>query len=197
MHLQQFKHWTLRWMIFVGGLLSSICIATGFIFFVEKRKHAHAAEGFAGSRWVDALAVTTVTGMVVATLFMLTINRVLPEELAHRDTWEKSSFWLTWLATLVHAAWRSQAVLQARMSKAWAEQSWAIALLGVLAVVLNAITTGDHLGRTLTAGYWPVAGVDLMLLAFAFIAVIAARRLQQRAGNAISSPSTLEAPEHA
>ena len=38
MHLQQFKHWTLRWLIFVGGLLSCVCIATGFIFFVEKRK---------------------------------------------------------------------------------------------------------------------------------------------------------------
>ena len=197
MHLQQFKHWTLRWLIFFGGLLSSICIATGFIFFVEKRKHAHAADGFGGSRWVDALAVTTVTGMVVATLFMLVMNRLLPEDLAHRDTWEKSSFWMAWLATLVHAIWRSTAVLQARMSKAWAEQSWAIALLGVLAVVLNAVTTGDHLGRTLMAGYWPVAGVDLMLLAFAFIAVIAARRLQQRSTNPIAAPATLEEPEHA
>ena len=109
--------------------------------------------------------MTTVTGMVVATLFVLVMNRVLPEDLAHRDTWEKSSFWLAWLATLVHATWRSTAVLQARMSKAWAEQCWAIALLGALAVVLNAVTTGDHLGRTLMAGYWPVAGVDLMLLA--------------------------------
>ncbi len=197
MHLQQFKHWTLRWLIFVGGLLSSVCIATGFIFFVEKRKHAHAREGFGGSRWVDALAVTTVTGMVVATLFMLVMNRVLPEDLAHRDTWEKSSFWAAWLLTLLHATWRSQAVLQARMSKAWAEQSWAIALLGALAVVLNAVTTGDHLGRTLSAGYWPVAGVDLMLLAAALVAVIAARKLQQRAGEPSSAPASLEEPEHA
>ena len=186
MHLQQFKHWTLRWLIFVGGLLSCICIATGFIFFVEKRKQAHAAEGFGGSRWVDALAVTTVTGMVVATLVVLVMNRVLPEDLAHRDTWEKSSFWLAWLATLVHASWRSTAVLQARMSKAWAEQSWTITLLGTLAVVLNAVTTGDHLGRTLMAGYWPVAGVDLMLLAGACVAAIAARELRARAAEMVS-----------
>jgi hypothetical protein len=71
MHLQQFKHWTLRWLIFAGGLVSCVCIATGFIFFVEKRKHVHAKEGTSGSRWVDALAVTTVTGMIVATLATL------------------------------------------------------------------------------------------------------------------------------
>lgn len=197
MHLQQFRHWTLRWLIFLGGLLSSVCIATGFIFWVEKRKHAHARERFGGSRWVDALAVTTVTGMVVATMFVLVMNRALPEDLAHRDLWEKCSFWLAWVLTLVHATWRSTAVLEARMSKAWEEQSWAIAVLGVLAVVLNAATTGDHLGRTLSAGYWPVAGVDLMLLAFAGIAVISARKLQQRAGNPAPAPSTLEEAEHA
>ena len=77
------------------------------------------------------------------------------------------------------------------MSKAWVEQSWAIAVLGALAVVLNAVTTGDHLGRTLSAGYWPVAGVDLMLLVFTFVAVIAARKLQQRVSNPSPEPSAL------
>jgi len=184
MHLQQFKHWTLRWLIFAGGLISCICIATGFIFFVEKRKQTHAKQGRAGSRWVDALAVFTVTGMVVATLSVLVVNRVLPENLGDRDLWEKSSFWLAWLVTLAHAAWRSTAVLQARASKAWHEQCWTIAALAVAAVVLNAITTGDHLGRTLAAGYWPVAGVDLMLLAGALAAALTARKLQVRARSA-------------
>jgi len=181
MHLQQFKHWTLRWLIFTGGLLSCVCIATGFIFFVEKRKRAHASAGHAGARWADALAVTTVTGMVVATLLVLVVNRALPEDLAQRDLWQKSAFWLAWLATLVHAAWRSTALREARMSKAWPEQCGAIALLAAAAVVLNAITTGDHLGRTLSAGYWPVAGVDLTLLVCAGVATVAARKLHRRA----------------
>jgi hypothetical protein len=195
MHLQQFRHWTLRWLIFAGGLLSCVCIATGFIFFVEKRKYVHAREGTSGSRWVDALAVTTVTGMVVATMFVLVMNRVLPEDIANRDLWEKNAFWFAWLATLVHALWRSRAVLQARLSKAWMEQCWAIALLGALAVVLNAATTGDHLGRTLSAGYWPVAGVDLMLLAGAGVAAIAARKLQAQATDVL--PVNPEVPDYA
>jgi len=195
MHLQQFRHWTLRWLIFVGGLLSCVCITTGFIFFVEKRKHVHARQGTSGSRWVDALAVTTVTGMMVATLATLVMNRALPEDLANRDLWEKSTFWIAWLTALTHALWRSAAVLQARMSKAWAEQSWAIAALGAVAVVLNAATTGDHLGRTLMAGYWPVAGVDLMLIASACAAAIAARKLRARAAEVV--PVNPEVPDYA
>ena len=197
MHLQQFKHWSLRWLIFVGGLISCVCIATGFIFFVEKRKHVHAKQGRVGSAVVDALAVATVTGIVVATLFVLVMNRVLPEGLPQRDLWEEGSFWFAWLITLAHGAWRAQAVREARMSKAWAEQCWLIALLGVLAVVLNAFTTGDHLGRTLAAGYWPVAGMDLLLLVSAGVAVVAARRLQQRANNPDTVVAPLEGAEHA
>jgi uncharacterized iron-regulated membrane protein len=197
MHLQQFRHWTLRWLIFTGGLLSCVCIATGFIFFVEKRKHAHARQRTGGARWVDALAVFTVTGMLVATLAVLVMNRLLPEDLANRDLWEKSSFWIAWLLTLLHAMGRSGAVLQARMSKAWVEQSWVIAVLATLAVVANAVTTGDHLGRTFSAGYWPVAGVDLMLLASAAAAGLAALKLRQRASVTPATMPTLEAPEHA
>jgi uncharacterized iron-regulated membrane protein len=180
MHLQQFKHWTLRWLIFIGGLLSCVCIATGFIFFVEKRKHAHARQQRAGARWVDALAVTTITGMVLATVALLVFNRLLPESVAHRDVWHERVFWSVWLVTLAHAAWRSQAVREAHVSKAWSEQCWGIAVLGAAAVVLNAVTTGDHLLGTLTAGYWPVAGVDLMLCATAVIAAGAALKLQRR-----------------
>lgn len=53
--------------------------------------------------------------------------------------------------------------------------------MALAAVALNWVTTGDHLLRTLSHGYWPVAGIDLFLLGSAAIAVIAARKLGQRA----------------
>ena len=54
--------------------------------------------------------------------------------------------------------------------------------MAVAAPLLNWATTGDHLLRTLAQGYWPVAGVDLFLLASAALAAMAARRLWRRAG---------------
>ncbi|MES1939694.1 iron-regulated membrane protein [Salinisphaera sp. T5B8] len=181
LHLQHFKHWLLRWLYVVGGLLGCVCIATGFIFFVEKRKTKHAESGQLGSRVVDALAVVTVTGMVVATVTMLLGNRLLPAELPARGAWEMRIFWGAWLLAVVHAALRAGGAGSVRINPAWREQCWAIAAVATTAVVANWITTGDHLIRTVfLEPYWPVAGVDLSLIASAVVAMWAARKLALR-----------------
>jgi hypothetical protein len=46
-------------------------------------------------------------------------------------------------------------------------------------------------------GYWPVAGVDLMLLVAAGTAALAARRIQRRVRSTGPEPVNLEEPEHA
>jgi uncharacterized iron-regulated membrane protein len=180
LHLQHFRHWLLRWLYVLGGLLGAVCIATGFIFFVEKRKQQHARQGNQGARVVDALAVTTVTGMVLAALGILVANRLLPDALPMRGDWERYAFWATWALALLHAGWRSAAVARGEPNPAWREQCWAIAVFAVAAVLLNWTSTGDHLLRTLAAGYWPVAGMDLALLTTATIAALAARALASR-----------------
>ncbi len=187
LHLIGFKHWTLRWLYFVGALASCACIATGFIFFVEKRKRTHAKQGVSGARWVDALAVTTVTGMLIATLAMLVVNRLLPVDWVHRGDWETGTFWAAWALALLHASWRSAPVRQARRSPAWHEQCWAVAVLGFCAVLLNWVSTGDHLGKTLLSGYWPVAGVDLILLASATVAALTGIHLSRKANSVVAA----------
>ncbi len=182
LHLQHFEHWTLRWLYVLGGLAGCACIATGFLFFVEKRKAAHARAGSQGARIVDALAVGCVTGMVVATLGMLLANRLLPEALIGKGDWEQRIFWCMWLASFIHAALRSAAVARGGSNPAWREQCFAIAGLAVAAVLANWISTGDHLLRTLILEpYMAVAGVDLSLLASAVLALFAARVLARRA----------------
>lgn len=187
LHLQHFEHWLLRWFYVFGGLSGCVCIATGFIFFVEKRKRQHAKAGTGGARWADAVAVATVTGMLVATLAILVANRLLPADLAQRGDWEKASFWGAWVLAAAHALWRSAPVREARLSPAWAEQCGAIAVLAVAAVALNWITTGDHLVKTLGERFWPVAGLDLALLATGAIAAAAAVALRRRAGSKVGA----------
>ncbi|KQW02346.1 PepSY domain-containing protein [Rhizobacter sp. Root1221] len=180
LHLQHFRHWLLRWFYFMGGMAGCVCIATGFIFYVEKRKRQHARQGVSASRWVDGFAVSTVTGTLIATLGMMIGNRLLPDNLPARGDWEQYIFWGTWVMAFAHGLWRTAPVAQARVAPAWREQCWAVAALAVLAVLLNWATTGDHLVRTIGAGYWPVAGVDLVMLAGAALAVLAVRKLKQR-----------------
>lgn len=192
LHLQHFRHWTLRWLYVFGGLAGCVCIATGFVFFVEKRKRQLAAGGQAPLlRWVDALAVTAVTGMVVATVAMLVANRLLPAEIPGRSLWEERVFWFSWIATFLHAAWRGAPVARGHMSPAWREQCWLLAALAPTAVILNWVTTGDHLLKTLGSGYWPVAGVDLALLVTAGIAVQAARILRRREGTVAAAAAAV------
>ena len=187
LHLQHFEHWLLRWLYVLGGLAGCTCIATGFVFFVDKRKRRHALEGRAGVRVVEALAVTAVTGMGVAALTLLVANRLLPDGLAHRGDWERAAFWAAWALALGHAGWRTAAAREGGRAPAWSEQCWTIAALALTAVGLNWATTGDHLLRTLAAGYWPVAGVDLALLAVAATAGGAALRRRRREADAAAA----------
>lgn len=194
LHLQHFRHWLLRWLYVLGGLAGCVCIATGFLFFVEKRKRQHAREGSGAIRWVDAMAVAGVTGMLIATATMLVGNRLLPEDLPLRGDWEERIFWLAWLAALLHALWRSAPVAQGRLSPVWREQCWVLCALCVAAPALNWVTTGDHLLASLGQAYWPVAGFDLALLATALLAFLAARRLG-RAESALMVPGSRQRAE--
>jgi len=179
-HFIQFDHWPLRWLYFVLGLSGCVMIATGYIYWLETRRKRHAKLGLSGVRLVEGLTIGSVTGIVIATLAFFIANRLLPlgasfagHERAALEVW---AFYLVWLTTFAHA-WL-------RPGRAWREQCWAIAALALLAPVLNAITTGDHLIKTLLDGYWPVAGMDLLLLACAVVAACAARRLAGRQAGA-------------
>lgn len=181
LHLQHFEHWFLRWLYVLGGLLGAVCIATGFVFFVEKRKTQHAKSGSQGSRVVEALGMTTITGMVIAAVGMLVINRVLPGDLLGKSELEKAAFWTFWALAFLHGWLRSAPVAMGRFNPAWREQCCAISVLCIAAVVMNWVSTGDHLIQTIfTDTYWAVAGVDLSLLVCAVVAGWAGRKLAIR-----------------
>jgi len=198
LHFQQFRHWPLRWLLFAGGLAGCACIATGFLFFVEKRKRKHAAAGVPGARITEALSVASVTGMLVATGAMLLANRLLPAALPGHKEWQEGVFWLVWLATLVHAGLRAAPAGSSALSPAWREQTWLIAALAAGAAIANWATTGDTLVQTLSDGYWPVAGVDLVLLATAATAGYAALRLQRgvKRASPADRKAKVEEPAH-
>lgn len=171
-HFMQFGHWPLRWLYFMGGLGGCIMIATGMLFWLRSRE-GKLARGSLGYRTVEALTIGGVTGLIAATGAFFVTNRLVPVDafpaLGERADAEVQVFWLTWLIAFLHAALMRE--------RAWAHQSWAIACLASGAVILNAVTTGDHIGATLAEGQWAVAGMDALLLIAGVISVWAAIRL--------------------
>ncbi|MET0859064.1 MAG: PepSY-associated TM helix domain-containing protein [Telluria sp.] len=177
LHFIQFEHAALRWLYFLAGLSGCVLIATGFLFWLEARRAQHAKKGLAGVRVVEGLTIGSVTGIMIATLAFFIANRLLPMsasfsgvERAGLEIW---AFYLVWIVAFAHA-WL-------RPGRAWQEQAWMVAGLSVLAMLLNWMTTGDHILHTLATGRWAVAGMDLILLATAMLAMAAARRLGRRA----------------
>jgi uncharacterized iron-regulated membrane protein len=172
-HFIQFEHWPLRWLYFLAGLSGCALIATGFLFWLESRRARHAKRGWVGVFIVEGLAVGGITGIMLATLALFAANRLLPQNASlageDRASLEMWAFFMMWLACFVHAWWRRRA--------AWREQAWAISVVAVACVLLNAVTTGDHPLRAASKGMWAVAGMDLMLLAAAALAAYAAKRM--------------------
>ena len=172
-HRLHFDHWLLRWLYFLGGVSGCLLITTGFLFWLESRRASHAKHGLAGVRVVEALIVFSVPGIMIATLGFFIANRLLPPEASvasyGRATLEMWCFYAVWLATLAHAGLRGRS--------AWREQAWAMALLCLLAVLLNTATTPHHLGASITQGLWAVAGMDSLLLLAGALAWVAARKL--------------------
>lgn len=181
LHMIPFDHWGLRWMYFAMGLVSCVMIGTGLLLWVEKRRAKQEREGRISYRIVNAVAVAGSLGLLVATLAMLVANKLLPAGIEGRAAFEQWIFFAVWLGTLIHPlarAWLPRHCSDTRI--AWREQAWAVALLALLAVMVNAVMTGDHLLWTLDRGMLAVSGTDLVLLVTATFAAITARRLSAR-----------------
>ena len=188
LHLIQFRHWTLRGLYFGLGILGCLLIATGYFFWLESRRKRHEQLGLRGVRILEGLAIGGTTGLLIATCGFFVANRVLPAGGSFVDggraALEVWIFYLTWLATFAHA-WRWPA-------RAWADQCRTLAALAVTAVLLNWLTTGDTVWRTLAHRHlWPIAGMDILLLIGAAVAVISANGLPRR------TPMSIDRRKHA
>lgn len=165
LHWIQFDHWPLRWLYFFGGLSGCGMIASGLVFWMQSRiKKAH--QDPLSVRVVRAISVGSITGIIAASSAFLIANRLIPKEIAlgdiHRHDLEIWVFFFVWIATYIHAAVRNKA--------AWRDQSVAIALMAVTAVVLNWVTTGDHPMAAANASLWSIAMMDVVLILSAAMA---------------------------
>lgn len=157
----------LRWLYFVSGLLGCAMIGTGLVLWASKRRKKAANPGF-GLRLVDALNVCTLVGLSAGVAFYFWANRLLPVDMAERAAWEANAIFLVWGQALLYAWFRNDT------RKTWVELSWFAALAYALVPVINLLTTDKHLGVTLPAGDWVLAGFDLVMLGLAAAFVVIA-----------------------
>nr|WP_211233751.1 PepSY-associated TM helix domain-containing protein [Comamonas composti] len=167
LHFVTFGGWPMKWLYFFCGLMGTAMVATGSLLFAVKRKTKSGHEWGAATpqfyRCIDALNVAALAGSALASIAYLYGNRLLPQGLEARSSWEIRVFFAIWALSLLHALLRSP-------RQAWREQLWALALLCLALPLLNAATTGQHLGLYLAQGDGLRAGVELTCMALGLLA---------------------------
>lgn len=174
LHEGLFAGWYLRWLYFIAGLVGAAMVATGAIYYVEKRR-VKFSEGKAGRgfRFVEATNIGTIVGLPVAICAYFIANRLLPLGMENRAEWEVHCMFLVLLACLLHPIFRDK-------QRAWVEQCWLAVAAFIAVPVINAITTDLHLGNTIAQGNWTIAGVDLVCLFMAVVSAIAAKMIAKK-----------------
>lgn len=182
LHVAHFQQPLLRALYFLAGVSGCIMLASGMLYWSEKRR-LRLPLGRAGVRLVEVVAASLITGLPLATLSMLAANRLLPETLAQRASWEVWLFFAAWIAATLHAL--LVICRCAELRAPWRSQCAAIALLALATSLLNGITTDDYLWRALSQAQWAIAGVDGVLLLTACLAASAWLRLGRRKARAL------------
>lgn len=189
LHEGIFSGWSLRWLYFTSGLLGSGMIATGLVLWTVKRGRKQGEQGI-GLRLTECLNIGTLVGLPIGIGVYFWANRLLPVDFPDRAAWETHCLFLGWGLMLFWASLRPAA-------RAWIEELTLAGVLFALLPVLNILTTDRHLGVSLPAGDWALAGFDLMAMlagiCFAGVALWLWRRQQgARASGAV--PIRQDAP---
>lgn len=151
----------LLWLYGVSGLLGCFMIATAMVLWVVKRRERLARDGDApgfGPNLVARLNIGMLAGLPVGVAAYFWANRLLPVSLLDRAEWEIHCLFAVWGWVILFGALRTD-------QRAWIEVLSLAALAFGLIPLLNALTTDRHLGVTIPAGDWGLAGFDLSMFA--------------------------------
>ena len=176
----------LRWLYFLAGVMGTAMIGAGLVLWTAKRRAK--IGGTFGFRLVERLNLGTIAGLPIAAAAYFWANRLIPVGIEGRAQWEAHAMFIAWAVMLAHAFLRQPA-------RAWPEQLWIAAAASGLLPVLNALTTDRHLGVTLPAGVWDLAGFDLVMLAFGLAFACAASMVgHSRRTTRAARPASGQAP---
>lgn len=179
LHLGRFADPLLRLLFFVSGLAGCVMVATGLLLWAVKERNKYARVVANGgrvgwaSRLVDGLNVGAIAGLMIALPAFFWANRLLPVGMAGRGQAEIDIFFGVWaLAAIAGLAWPTR--------RMWIVQLGIAAFLFGAIPLLNTATTATHLGVSIPAGMWAVAGFDLTCLALGATLLVCVGCLQRR-----------------
>lgn len=155
---------SLRWILFLSGILGTMMVATGLLLWCVKRAPQQEKQGYKsfGYRTVEVLNVTAIIGLPIACAVYFYANRFIDAELEKRSALEIRAFFIAWGLVFVYALVRQH-------RQAWLEMLTLATALFALLPVLNVITGGAPLWSSIANGQWVIASFDLAMWVLAVV----------------------------
>ncbi|WP_353171929.1 PepSY-associated TM helix domain-containing protein [Acinetobacter rudis] len=166
----------LRALLFFSGLMGLLMIVSGQVLWVVKKQGMSKAQNNNyGLRLMQCCNVAVILGLILACVGYLYAARLIPSQVTERRELEIQIFFIVWLLSFIHAAFRKH-------RQAWLEQLVLLAVLLSLLPVLNALSGGMPLWLSLSLGQSAVAGIDLAAMVFAIIIIFIFYHLKRHQG---------------
>lgn len=155
---------SLRWILFLSGILGTLMVATGLLLWCVKRAPQQEKQGYKsfGYRTVEVLNVTAIIGLPIACAVYFYANRLIDAGLEKRSALEIRAFFIAWGLVFVYALIRKH-------RQAWLEMLTLATALFALLPVLNFITGGAPLWSSIAHGQWVIASFDLAMWVLAVV----------------------------
>ncbi|MFY0640474.1 MAG: PepSY domain-containing protein [Bermanella sp.] len=174
LHEGNFAGIALRWLYFISGLMGVGMIATGMMLWAVKRREKAQRIGTqdSGLALVEYSNIGIIVGLPIAIAVYFWANRIIPLDMANRESWEINSLFIAWLIMLI-----SPFVLAKKMTiqALWVKQLLLASALYLSLPILNAVTSDKNIVAAALQGDWVIVSFDLTMILFGLMFAYAAR----------------------
>ena len=174
LHEGNFAGIVLRWLYFISGLMGAGMIATGMVLWATKRREKSQRIGTedTGLKLIEYSNVGIIVGLPIAIAVYFWANRIVPIEIANRESWEINSLFITWFIMII-----GPFILAKKLTiqALWIKQLLIASTLYLSLPILNTLTSDKNLVSALIQHDWVIAGFDLAMILFGLIFGYAAR----------------------
>ncbi|WP_299978719.1 PepSY-associated TM helix domain-containing protein [uncultured Pseudoteredinibacter sp.] len=154
----------LRLLYILSGILGTLMVATGAIYYAQKRKrptHALSKQ----QMLVNIVNGGTIIGLPISICIFMISNRLLAIELDQRADWEVHSMFLAWLASFVLAAfWVKDAM--------WKKLTLVLSIALFTVPIVNFFSTNRGLGQSSWQNDTLFVATDVVMLSMAAISLL-------------------------
>ena len=179
LHEGNFASIALRWLYFISGLMGAGMIATGMVLWAKKRRGKAQRIGTedSGLKLVEYSNMGIIVGLPSAIAVYFWANRIIPIDIANRESWEMNSLFITWLIMLIGPFILAK---KFTIQALWIKQLLLASTLYLSLPILNALTSDKSLVSALLQGDWVMAGFDLTMILLGLSFGYAVRHLMKK-----------------